>query len=139
MLEHADAAARTVLACIDALFHAVEVSTAGGTFLANASARAAQILVQNEVREHGIRGQAAQVRADRHQTKVTRLDVRPALLQAMIHRHAETNAITALAVLDALFHIGDGMSARVHGEFLGGPEVGAGAPTFGPTSIGEHQ
>ena len=112
MLEHARTTAGTVLARIDALFHAIEVAAAGGAFFTNARTGSAQILMQDKVREHGIGSQAAQVRADRHQPKVIRFDVRAALLQAMIHRHAETNAVAPLAIFDAVFHVGDGVSAR---------------------------
>jgi hypothetical protein len=38
------------------------------------------------------------------------LDVPPALLQAMIHRHAETHAMATLAIFDASLHVGDRMT-----------------------------
>jgi hypothetical protein len=108
--DHGGAAAGAMLAGIDALLHPIQVPTARGALVAHARASATQILVQREICQHRVGGDMAQVRADRHQAKMIGLDVPPALLQAMIHRHAETHAMATLAIFDALLHVGDRMT-----------------------------
>jgi hypothetical protein len=96
-----------MLAGIDALLHSIQIPTARGALVADAGASATQVLVQREICQHRVGGDMAQVCTDHHQPEMIGLDVPPALLQAVIHSHAETDPMATLAVLDALLHVGD--------------------------------
>jgi hypothetical protein len=90
----------------DALFHIAHLCTALGAGVTSLRTDSANALVQRKSTQHQVCGGLADLGTSLHQPEMLRLDMLAALLQAMMHGGFQTNAVTALAMLDAMLHFG---------------------------------
>jgi hypothetical protein len=93
---HRFAALCTLAAGAHAIIHIANLFTAICTGGADVSARGTDYRVQRRLAQHEVRRGLANFRAIGHQAKMLGLDVFAALIEAMRHRHLQTNLVAAL-------------------------------------------
>ena len=101
---HFPAAFGAPAAGIDAFLHVADLLAALGALLADFSADRAGALVKIAAHQHEVCRGLADLGAGYHEPEMLRLDMPSACLQAMVHGHAEADAVAALAFVDAALH-----------------------------------
>jgi hypothetical protein len=75
-----------------------------GAIFANIGAFGAEMLVMGRADDHDLRGSAAGLRTGQHQLDMGRLGMLATQLKAVSGAHAETDLVTAQALVDASLH-----------------------------------
>jgi hypothetical protein len=98
---HPAAALGAVAARLHAFLHAADLLAALRAFLTDLRALAAGVLVVVRADQHEVGRRLADLGAGHHNPEVPWFDVLATLLQAVVHRRPEANAVAAQAFLDA--------------------------------------